>query len=256
MIDRNIAQKIVRAAELRTGDVVLEIGPGRGILTERLIEAGCRVMAVEIDPRLSSEIRKRFKGMEDKIEVIEADALKISFTELAERAGKRLKVAANLPYNISGPVLAKFIDERVAFELLVLMFQKEVARRITALPGTKDYGVLSVLCQTFMDVKIEFHVPARLFRPVPEVESTVVKMRVLDAPKVDIPDERFFKRVVKGAFGQRRKTLLNALSTLGIQKVRLLKALECARIDPERRGESLTIEEFATLTKALQKALA
>ncbi len=254
LIDKNIARKIVRAAELRAGDVVLEIGPGRGVLTEPLIEAGCRVVAVEVDPRLSSEIRKRFTGVE-RLTVIEEDALKISYTELAKKLGKRLKVVANLPYNISGPILGKFIDKRGAFELLVLMFQKEVALRITARPGTKDYGILSVLCQTFFDVSLEFHVAPKLFRPVPKVESAVVKLRVLGVPKVEVPDEGFYKKVVKSAFGRRRKTLLNSLCTLGMDRERLMMALESAGIDPKRRGESLDLAEFSALTKALHRLL-
>jgi len=158
LVDRNIIAKIIRLAELSEGELVLEIGPGTGLLTGALIDAGARVVAVELDRTLIGALRERFSGS-GRFDVIEADSLDVSFTGLSERFGGRFKCVSNLPYNISGPVTAKFVDERRAFTSLVLMYQKEVAERLTAEPGTKDYGSLSVMVQTFMDARAGFDVP-------------------------------------------------------------------------------------------------
>ncbi|MFQ5736083.1 MAG: 16S rRNA (adenine(1518)-N(6)/adenine(1519)-N(6))-dimethyltransferase RsmA [Thermodesulfobacteriota bacterium] len=249
LIDRNVVARIVRTAGVAPGDHVLEIGPGRGALTEQLLDAGARVLAIEVDPALAAGLFRQFPAR--KLEVVTADALKLSYTGLARERGCRFKVVSNLPYNISGPILAKFLDEREAFTSLVLMFQKEVAGRIAASPGTKEYGVLSVLSQTYTDVRAEFDVGAHLFVPRPKVTSSVVSFRVLDAPRVEVPDEAFFKSVVRAAFSTRRKMLPNALKTLGFDKETALRALGEAGVDPARRGETLSLEEFSALARAL-----
>lgn len=251
LTDKNLIRKIVTTASVAPGNQVLEIGPGRGSLTEGLIEAGALVTAIEIDRDLARLLRERFP--EESLKVIEADALKVPYAELSRSSGSRFKLVSNLPYNISGPLLALLLKEREAFTVMVLMFQKEVAERIAARPGTKSYGVLSVLSQSYTEVKIEFHVSRNLFTPRPKVDSSVVSLRVLERPRVDIEDEAFFKKVVKSAFGTRRKTLLNSLKTLGFGKDVLLPALDEAGIDPGRRGETLELAEFAALTKALSK---
>ncbi len=251
LTDKNLIRKIVATASVAAGDLVLEIGPGRGSLTEGLIEAGAGVTAIEIDRDLARLLKERFP--EESLKVIEADALRVPYRELARSSGSRFKLVSNLPYNISGPLLALLLKEREAFTVMVLMFQKEVAERIAAHPGTKSYGVLSVLSQAYTEVKIEFHVSRNLFTPRPKVDSAVVSLRVLERPRVDIEDEAFFRKVVKSAFGTRRKTLLNSLKTLGFGKDVLLPALDEAGIDPGRRGETLELAEFATLTKALSK---
>lgn len=252
LTDKNLIRKIVASAGVVPGDRVLEIGPGRGALTEGLIEAGAKVTAIEVDRDLSRLLKERFPD-DSTLKVIEADALKVSYAELSKAEGHRFKLVANLPYNISGPILARFLKERVAFTIMVLMFQKEVAERIASRPGTKSYGVLSVLSQAYTDVKIEFQVSRNLFSPRPKVDSSVVSFRVLDRPRVDIDDEAFFKTVVKSAFGTRRKTLLNSLKTLGFGKEGVIGALEEAGVDPGRRGETLSLDEFGALTKALSK---
>lgn len=254
LIDKNIIRKIVAAAGVKEGDTVLEIGPGTGALTEGLIDAGAKVVAVEVDLDLIESLREKFPP--EKLELIRADALKLSFPELAAQYGTRFKLVSNLPYNISGPILAKFLEERSAFSLMVLMFQKEVAERIVSGPGTKEYGVLSVYSQAFTDVKKEFDVPSRLFVPRPKVDSSVVRFAVLDSPRVEIADERFFKAVVRSAFGTRRKMLSNALQTLGMEKGLILSALVEAGIDPVRRGETLNLNEFSRLTLALSRGKA
>lgn len=246
--DKNIIRKIVATGGVKEDDTVLEIGPGRGALTGALLETGATVVAVEADRDLSDYLRKEFPT--DKFRLVTGDALKVSFAEIAAESGTRLKAVSNLPYNISGPLLAKFLEERAAFSVLVLMFQKEVAERIIARPSTKEYGTLSVYAQTFTEVKAAFNIPPHLFIPPPKVTSTVVVFDVLERPRVEIVDERLFKAVVRSAFGTRRKTLLNALASLGYEKVIVLEALADAGIDPGRRGETLSIDEFAALTRA------
>lgn len=247
--DRNIIRKIVEAAGVKKGDLVLEIGPGTGMLTRELLDAGARVIAVEVDKDLIGLLQERFQ--EDDLTIIPADALKMSYAALAQEHGGRFKLVANLPYYISGPLLSKLLTERAAFSIMVLMFQKEVAVRIAAGPGNRDYGNLSVLSQAFTDVKREFDVPAHLFSPKPKVDSSVVSFRVLDEPKIMIDDESYFRTVVRAAFGTRRKTLSNSLSVLGIGKADILGALQEAGVDPVRRGETLDLNEFSRLAHAL-----
>ncbi|MBI5642780.1 MAG: ribosomal RNA small subunit methyltransferase A [Deltaproteobacteria bacterium] len=249
LTDRNLIRKIVATGGVKENDIVLEVGPGRGALTEGLLEAGAKVIAIEADKDLADILKARFPS--DRFSLIMSDALKVSFSGIAEEYKTRLKTVSNLPYNISGPILTKFINERKAFTLLVLMFQKEVAERIVARPGTKDYGILSVLSQVWADVKIEFHVSRNLFKPRPKVDSSIVSFKILDEPKVRLDDEEFFKSVVKSAFGTRRKMLSNALGTLGLDRELVFNALAASGIDPKRRGETLTLQEFGTLANTL-----
>ena len=249
LIDRGAAERIVSLAEIEDGDRLIEVGPGRGALTRLLLDAGARVTSIEIDPALSGGLTKYF-GDRDDFELIIQDALKFSFLDYSSKFGERFKLVSNLPYNISGPMLAKLIDERDALSLLVLMFQKEVGDRITASPDTKAYGSLSVLARTFADVTAEFDLPPGAFRPVPKVNSTVLKLRILDSPRVEVPDYALYKRIVRGAFAHRRKTLPNTLKGLGFERDEVLAALATAGIDPGRRGETLDLEEFSKLTLA------
>lgn len=252
LTDRNVVGKIVSASAVGPGDTVLEIGPGTGLLTEALLETGATVVAVELDRDLAGDLEKRFAPT-GRFELIEADALGVSFTEIAAGRGPLVSVS-NLPYNISGPLTARIIEERDAFTRLVLMYQKEVGRRLTAGPGTKDYGSLSVVCQTFADVRRLFDVSPGSFSPPPKVTSTVISMTVLDEPRVEVGDEDFFIKVVRAAFGQRRKTLANALRALGLARDEVTGALHAAGVDPGRRGETLTLEEFSAVARELQPA--
>ena len=252
LTDKNLLSKIVRAADVKEGDHVLEVGPGQGALTDALLGAGAIVTAVEIDKDLTTGLKARFKDY-PAFELVSGDALKISFLELSASRGVKLKAVSNLPYNISGPIIFKFIKERAAFSRLVLMLQKEVADRLASGPGTKDYGAISVLTQLWCDVRVEFKVSRHLFKPPPKVDSSVVSFNILGAPRVAVADEALFTRVVKSAFGLRRKTLLNALKTLPAEKDAILKALSSAGIDPQKRGETLSIEEFALLADAFSK---
>lgn len=249
LTDKNLLNKIVRVSGVTAKDCVLEIGPGQGALTSALIDAGAQVYAIEVDKDLTGALQKRFAGSA-LFELINADALAVSFTSLSIGRGCKFKAVSNLPYNISGPLIFKFIAERDAFTSMTLMLQKEVAVRLAARPGTKEYGVPSVLCQTYFDVSLEFTVSRNLFTPRPKVDSCVIGFKVLPSPRVRITDEAFFAKTVKAAFSQRRKTLSNALKTLGFNTEKVLAALHRVNIDPKRRGETLDIPEFAALAGA------
>ena len=254
LTDRNIAARIVNALGLKGDDAVIEIGPGLGILTEGLLDSGAKVIGIEIDRDLAGGLKERFNGR-NNLEIINADALKISYKELAVQRKEKLKVVSNLPYNISTPIIFKLLEEREIFSMFLLMLQKEVAQRIVSPPDNKEYGVLSVMVQLLADVKIEFDVPPSCFHPAPKVYSSVVRFNILNKPRVDVEDIAFFKKVVKASFGQRRKTLLNALKSLNIETSQLVELLNIINIDSKRRGETLTLEEFAVLSRELKKLM-
>src|SRR3989304_7418597 len=195
LIDKNIADKIVDALGLTAGDAIIEIGPGLGVMTVRDLGAGVKVLAIEIDRDLAGILEQRLHD-KGNLEIINADALKVSYKELADKYGikpaatgkQKLKLVSNLPYNISTPIIFKFLEEREAFSMLVLMLQKEVAERIVSRPDTKEYGVLSVLIQLLADVAVEFDVPPSCFYPEPKVYSSVVRFNILQRPRIDVDD--------------------------------------------------------------------
>ncbi len=253
LTDKNILGKILSVAVVEKGDEVLEIGPGQGVLTQALLDAGAKVIAIEADRALCSYLQEKFptEFQSGRLMVIHSDALKLSFKELAGASGRKLKVVANLPYNISGPIVAKFIEQRSVFSQMTLMFQREVALRLAASPGTKDYGALSVLAQTYMDIRVEFDVKPGSFFPPPKVVSSVVSMVVRDNPAVPVADEAIYARVVKASFARRRKTLLNSLKeALDLKKEDALELLTGIGVEPQRRGETLSLEEFSALAAA------
>ncbi|MBI3399765.1 MAG: ribosomal RNA small subunit methyltransferase A [Deltaproteobacteria bacterium] len=261
LTDERIASKIIDLLRLTPDDIVIEVGPGLGILTERLLDTGARILTIEIDRGLADVLKKRFCDR-DNFEIINEDALKVSYKELASRYGIKsapagikqgFKVVSNLPYNISTPIIFKFLGEREIFLTLLLMLQKEVADRIVSDPDTKEYGVVSVLVQLLADVAIEFEVPPSCFYPEPKVYSSIVRFNILQRPRVEVDDIIFFKKVVKASFGQRRKTLLNALKVLKLPALKIKGALELSDIDPQRRGETLTLKEFGVLSNELKK---
>ncbi len=252
--DPHILERIVSAAGVVPGDRVLEIGPGPGYLTRVLLGTGAGVIAVELDRDICAYLRKEFQGHES-LELIEADSLRLDYRALAEKRGGPLKVVSNPPYNITGPLVAKFIEERSAFTKIVLMLQKEVARRLVSGPGTRAAGALTIMLWLYFDVSAAFHVPAGAFSPPPEVDSTLVVMDPLAEPRAGVGDERLFRKVVKMAFGARRKTLGKALGGLAASREALFEAFAKAGIDPRRRAETLSVEEFALLTDALRSLL-
>lgn len=253
LIDQNIVQNIIKGAEIGPEDSVLEVGPGVGSLTESLAEVAKKVVAVEIDRALIPVLAETLKGFENT-KVIHGDILKIDVKALiAEEFGEQKpKVVANLPYYITTPIIMMFLEERLPVSDLVVMIQKEVAERIYAVPGTKAYGSLSIAIQYYADAKILMNVPKSVFMPQPNVDSSVIRLKILDAPRFPVKDEKLFFRVVRAAFAQRRKTLLNTLATgLDLSKEDLTPVLEGIDINPKRRGETLSIEEFAKLSDAI-----
>jgi 16S rRNA (adenine1518-N6/adenine1519-N6)-dimethyltransferase len=252
LVDRNILNKVVRAAELEKGDVILEIGPGMGEMTLALARQVNKVIAVEIDRELVKILKEKTADLPNII-VIEGDILKISFEELYRQGHQQLKVVANLPYQISTPLLFGFIESRDLFSTLTLMLQREVAERMIASPGGKDYGPLSVFTQSVSDLSIKFYIKPSAFFPPPKVESAVIHMVWKERPLVRGEEEGWFKKVVKGCFGYRRKRLINALRHADLLLPEdLEKRIEKIGINSQRRPETLTIQEFARLADALR----
>jgi 16S rRNA (adenine1518-N6/adenine1519-N6)-dimethyltransferase len=251
-VDRNILDKVIRTAQVEEEDVVLEVGPGLGEMTLALAHRVKRVIAVEIDSRLVAILEKK---MEDypNVEVVKGDILKLDFNHFFEKGGERIKVVANLPYKISTPLIFHFIELREFFSTLTLMLQKEVAERMVAPPGRKEYGPLSIFIQMFSDISIRFFIKPSAFFPPPKVESAVVHMAWKEKPLIGKNHEAWFKKVVKACFGYRRKTLINALkhSELTLPESIVLEMEEIG-IDPRRRPETLTIQEFINLAKVLR----
>ena len=251
LVDRGVVQGIVDAAELSPADTVLEIGPGIGTLTQGLAETGARVVAVELDKKLPAVLAETLKGY-DNVQIVPGDILKLNIPEMLElRAGERFKVVANLPYYITTPIIMTLLEQRLPIERLVTMVQKEVAVRMTARPGSKDYGALSIAVQYFTVARMVMDVPPRAFMPAPEVTSAVVACHVQDVPTVRPQDEKLFFRLVRAAFGQRRKTLLNALTGAGLTKEMSRVGLGVAGIAENMRGEQLSLADFARLSDAV-----
>lgn len=239
LINADVVRRIVESADICAGDEVLEIGAGIGTLTQGLLEAGAHVTAVEVDKKLPAVLKETLAGY-DNLKLIEGDILKLNLSELMPRP---FKVAANLPYYITTQILLTLLEKNLPVTKIVTMVQREVAERMTATPGSKIYGALSIAVQFRADSRIAFDVPPSSFLPPPEVTSSVVVCDVRKPP-VDV-DEDFFFKVVRTAFAQRRKTLLNSLACFGRDK------LLASGIDVGRRAETLSLEEFARLANFL-----
>ena len=255
LIDQNILKNIVAAAELDETKGALEIGPGIGALTQELAQAAGRVTAVEIDNRLIPILREVLSGVPN-VHVEHGDVLKLNLKELIENQFKGLtgvSVVANLPYYVTTPILMKLLEEKLPLEHIVVMIQKEVAQRMAAKPGGKEYGSLSVAVQYYCIPELVCIVPHTVFIPQPNVDSAVIKLSLRNKPAVDVQDEGHFFRTVQACFAQRRKTIANNLTSYvgKIHRERLGPLLEGCGIDPSRRGETLSLEEFASLSRAL-----
>ena len=250
LVSPAVVRAVVEAAEIAPGDRVLEIGPGIGTLTQGLLEAGAEVTAVELDKKLPAVLAETLKGYEH-LNVVQGDILKTDIAALM--GGAPFKVAANLPYYITTPILLSLLEQKLPITRIVTMVQKEVAERMTAPPGGRDYGALSVAVQYYTEPEIVLDVPPNCFLPAPEVESAVIVCAVKETPAVAVKDEKLFFRVVKAAFGQRRKTLSNALTTMGAPKEKIKAALLAADVDAVRRGETLSLSEFAAVADGLSE---
>lgn len=251
LTSQQVLEEIAQAAEIDGG--VLEIGPGFGVLTKELSKYAKKVVSVEIDERLNEVLEYTLADC-DNVKIVNADVMKTDLKKLIsdEFGNMRVSVAANLPYYITTPIITTLLEEKLDIDNIVVMIQKEVAQRMCAKEGTKDYGAITLLCKYYTEPSIVTNVGANLFVPPPKVDSAVLKMKILEEPRVKVKDEKTFFKTVKAAFGQRRKTLMNCVSnSFPISKPELEKIFENAEIDPKRRGETLSIEEFAVLSDNL-----
>ncbi len=252
LIDEQVVRQIVAAAELSEADTVLEVGPGIGTLTQGLAESKAQVVAVELDTRLLPVLATTLEGY-DNVRVVHGDILKVDIME--EVGVPNFKVCANLPYYITTPIIFALLEKRLPMERLVAMVQKEVAERMAAQPGGKDYGALSVAIQYYTEPEIAFIVPPTSFIPAPAVDSAVIVCKRREKPPVEVCDEALFFRVVKAAFSLRRKMLSNSLKNMGIKSEQVAKWLELAGVDGKRRAETLSLEDFAKLTNSFGEAV-
>lgn len=247
--DPNILRKICTAAELHEEDEVIEIGPGKGSLTEHLARSAARVTAIEKDERLKTFLDEKF-GEYENLRFIYEDVLKIDLGRFC--GGGKVKLVSNLPYNISTRILQKLLDERELFSRMVVMLQKEVAQRISSPKGKKSYGSLSVLLQSCFRVKPAFGVSRHAFYPVPDVDSAVVILDPLETPAFPASNEKIFRAVTRHAFSTRRKTIRNSLGNF-FERETVERALSRAGIDQGRRAESLSVEEFVKLADSFHR---
>ena len=247
LIKRGIVDEIVKAADLQEGEPVLEIGPGIGTLTQGLAQSGANVTAIELDTRLL-EVLDTTLAQYSNVNIVHGDVLKLDVPSIMNH--EPFKVVANLPYYITTPIIMSLLESRLPIERLVVMVQKEVALRMVAKPGTKDYGALSVAVQYYTKPDIVLDVPPKSFLPAPAVTSSVIRCVLRDKPSVDVVDEKLFFRVVKAGFAQRRKTFANTMKTTGLSKDRIEELLVKANIDGQRRGETFTLQEFADVANA------
>ena len=263
--DESVARRIIDLVSPKHNEILIEVGPGTGVLTRMLVERGGYVVAVEIDPRLSDSLSRSIKR--ENLLVVTGDALRLNWEEVIENAKEKLRsmhpshtdvtrvrVVANLPYYISTPIIELFLSMRRELFDMTLMLQKEVAERISAEPGGKEYGYLSVLVQYYCVASLLFEVPPSAFTPEPKVRSAVIKLKLREQPAIQVEDERRFFALVRASFSQRRKTILNNLkaSAAALKFSRPIEAaLESAGVATQRRAETLSLAEFASLDRAL-----
>ncbi len=255
LIDTHVLEKIIRCAEITKEDFVLEIGPGIGTMTQYLACAAKKVAAIEIDRTLIPILEDTLDGY-DNVTVINDDVLKVDIAELARREndGKPIKVVANLPYYITTPIIMGLFESQVPLQSITVMIQKEVAQRMQALPGTKDYGALSLAVQYYAKPYLAANVPPNCFMPRPKVGSAVIRLERYENPPVQVQDERLMFRIIRASFNQRRKTLVNGLKNsadLDFSREDVEAALQSLGLPANVRGEALTLQEFAALSDAL-----
>ena len=257
LIDPHVLDKIIAAAEITKDDFVLEIGPGIGTLTQYLAEAAREVVAVEIDSTLIPILEDTLSAY-DNVSVINEDVLKVDLRKLAQErnGGKPIKVVANLPYYITTPIIMSLFESHVPLKSLTVMVQKEVALRMQAGPGTKDYGALSLAVQYYASPYLAANVPPNCFMPRPNVGSAVIRLTRFEETPVQVKDEKLLFRLIRASFNQRRKTLQNGLvnsQELDFTKEQVAAAIATLGVSPSVRGEALTLEQFAALANALSE---
>ncbi len=259
LIDKSVVDDIVNAAEIEADENILEIGPGIGTLTQGLLEVGANVTAVELDKKLPAVLAETLNGYEN-FKLIQGDILKVDINDIMNN--QPFKVVANLPYYITSQIILTLLEKKLPITKLVTMVQREVAERMVATPenlaiakeSAKTYGALSVAVQFYTEPQIAFDVPPASFLPSPDVTSSVIVCNVRKSPAVAVNDEKFFFRVVRGAFGQRRKTLLNSLIGAGFNRETILTALKKANIEPTCRAEMLSLADFAAISNFLSQS--
>lgn len=258
LMDENVIRNIAAKANVTGDDIVVEIGAGIGVLTEYLAQNAARIIAVELDDKLVEVLKDRLSGYHN-IQIYHGNILRFDFGAITGAGRRKIKVIGNIPYNISSPVLFYLLSFRKIIDSFVLMMQKEVIDRLVASPGGKSYGVPSVILQMFATVEKVFDVPASCFYPRPKVESSVIKGFFPSISMIKLVDEDFFVRLVRDAFAQRRKMLINNLKQSklleGAPESLLKEALILAGIDSRRRGETLSIEEFGHLSNILKDGI-
>ena len=258
LIDGHVLDKIIAGAGVTKDDMVLEIGPGIGTMTQYLAEAAGKVVAVEIDRNLLPILQETLADY-DNVKVIHADVLSLDLEKLVqeENGGRPIKVVANLPYYITTPIIMALFEQHVPLATVTVMVQKEVAARMKSGPGSKDYGALSLAVQYYAEPYIVANVPCNCFMPRPNVDSAVIRLTRYEEPPVQVKDEKMLFKIIRASFNQRRKTLQNGLnnsSELNFTKDQIAAAIAEAGFSPSVRGEALTLEQFAKLTDILLKA--
>lgn len=256
LVDERVLGKIVSSAEISKDDVVIEVGPGIGTLTQALAKEAYKVVAVEIDTTLVPILGELLSDF-DNIEIINEDILKVDVNAIAEKyPDKKIKMVANLPYYITTPIIMNVLENHIPVESITVMIQKEVAYRMKAQPSTKDYGSLSLAVQYYCEPYLVANVPQNCFMPRPNVDSAVIKLTVMDKPKVQVNNEKFMFEFIKAAFSQRRKTLVNCIFSSGLltlSKDEIGKMLNGLGYDERVRGESLTPEDYGKITDEAEK---
>ncbi len=254
LIDDNVIENIVESAEINEKDFVIEIGPGLGTLTSRLVEKAGKVIAIELDKKMLQILNDRF-ALYDNFSLINEDVLKVDLNNLIQQENTQnytVKIVANLPYYITTPIVMKLLEEKLNIDSITVMVQKEVADRLTETPGGKNTGAITYCVYYYAEPKEVLTVPNTSFVPEPKVDSEVIKLNIRKEPPVDLVDEKMFFKVVKASFMQRRKTLLNGLSNSGIaSKEKLREILQELNLSENVRGESLSIEQFAKIANKL-----
>ena len=257
LIDQNVLDTIAQEGEITKDDLVIEIGPGLGVLTAELCKKAGRVVAIELDRRFI-DILEDVLSEYNNYKIIQGDILNIDLKGLVKEFNHQgdIKVIANLPYYITTPVIFKLLEEELGIKSIVIMVQKEVAQRITASPGGKEYGALTIAVAYYGDANIVLHVPSCSFIPKPEVDSSVIKIEIHNNPVIDVVDKKLFFKVVRASFTQRRKTILNSIANSGLfgeNKSDIKSILDSVGIKENQRPEELSIHDFARLVNKLNK---
>lgn len=252
LVDERVLDKIVNAADINENDLVIEVGPGIGTLTQAMAKRAGKVVSVEIDKTLVPILGELLEDY-NNVEIINEDILKVDINEIiARHPGMSVKMAANLPYNITTPIIMGILEKHIPMESLTVMIQKEVAYRMNAKPSTKDYGSLSLVTQYYCEPYLVANVPQNCFMPRPNVDSAVIRLNILKEPKVKVSDEQFMFDFIKAAFSQRRKTFVNCIFSSGLtrlNKEELGKVLNELGYDERVRGESLTLEDYGVISE-------